>query len=145
MDEGSDEPFLLEADQGDVLTGAVSRAEVAALLADVVSRPEAVGRSFEVRRGAGAEAKGRAMAPRDYLRLLLKLVPGERDGGAGRAPRSSVAGCVFAWRCACRACVCVRAAALAAAVQPRHVARKAVRAPRSRLRYRPGSTRPRPP
>jgi uncharacterized protein YbjT (DUF2867 family) len=73
-EEGS---FLLEADQGDSISGTVTREEVAAAVAAALLRPEAVGKTFELRRNEARDAKGVEMGEKKFLRLFLKLALGE--------------------------------------------------------------------
>jgi uncharacterized protein YbjT (DUF2867 family) len=44
------EARLLEASQGDTISGRVSRAEAAAVIAAALDNPEAAGKTFELRR-----------------------------------------------------------------------------------------------
>ena len=49
------EACLLEADQGDTISGKVSRAEAAGVIVAALSNPDAAGKTFELRRcAAGA-------------------------------------------------------------------------------------------
>lgn len=82
LDDGNADvgPALLEADQGDAISGKVSRTEAAELAAVVLSSPDAVNKTFEVRRCEAVDAQGKTMGAREYQRLLLKLAPGERQG-----------------------------------------------------------------
>jgi hypothetical protein len=78
-EEGS---FLLEANQGDSMTGTTTREEVAAVVAAALLRPEAVGKTFELRRNEARDAKGVEMGDKQFLRLFLKLALGECVRGA---------------------------------------------------------------
>lgn len=56
LDDGSEAsaaPRLLEADQGDQISGKVSRPEAAAVIAAALDTPEAARTTFELRRCAG--------------------------------------------------------------------------------------------
>ncbi|KAG2502015.1 hypothetical protein HYH03_000510 [Edaphochlamys debaryana] len=87
IDSNEGGPFLLDADQGDVISGMISRDEAAALMAAALNSPEAVGKTFEVRRNEGPESKGkRSMASRDYLRLFLKLAQDKHRWRVGLQP-----------------------------------------------------------
>lgn len=81
-------PFQVEARQGDLISGMVSRQELAALVAAAAGSPAAVGKTFEVRRKAQPDdgAEGRGMGPRETLRLLLSLVEDWRRQRAGLEP-----------------------------------------------------------
>lgn len=53
LDDGSAasaEPRLLEADQGDAISGKVSRAEAATVVAAALASPDAANKTFELRR-----------------------------------------------------------------------------------------------
>ena len=75
-DTAEEGPFLLEADQGDSISGTITREEVAAAVEAALSRPEAVGKTFELRRNEARDAKGVEMEERKFLRLFLKLALG---------------------------------------------------------------------
>ncbi|GFR43419.1 hypothetical protein Agub_g4500 [Astrephomene gubernaculifera] len=80
-------PYLLEADQGDVAVGQISREEVAECLTMAVNMPEAVNKTFELRRNEAAESKGkRPMGRRDYNRLFLKLALDKHRWRVGLQP-----------------------------------------------------------
>lgn len=68
---------MLEADQGDTISGRVLRADAAALIVHALATPDAARKTFELRRSEAADAKGKAMTPAAYTRLFLKLAPGE--------------------------------------------------------------------
>ena len=95
LDDGSDEaagaPRLLEADQGDAISGRVSRREAAAVIAAALDAPEAARKTFELRRSEAADAAGKAMGAKEMRRLFLKLAPGEHDK---------------LWGCDCFVCLC---------------------------------------
>ncbi|KIZ06137.1 hypothetical protein MNEG_1822 [Monoraphidium neglectum] len=76
LDDGSAaaaEPRLLEADQGDSISGKVSRAEVALVVAAALASPDAANKTFELRRNEAVDAKGKTTGPRQLTRLFLKL------------------------------------------------------------------------
>ncbi|WIA12335.1 hypothetical protein OEZ85_012388 [Tetradesmus obliquus] len=72
-DKGIEGPALLEADQGDTLIGVISRDEAADTVLAALARPEAANKTLELRRGEGAEAKGKSMNEARFNRLFLKL------------------------------------------------------------------------
>lgn len=80
LDDSSDEssaPALLEVDQGDVISGKLSRADAAQVVAAALNNPDAALKTFEVRRSEARDAKGKAMTARNFTRLFLKLALGE--------------------------------------------------------------------
>jgi hypothetical protein len=74
-DAGAAGPALLEASQGDRVSGKVARADVAAVVAAAAGLPAAANKTIEVRRQAAADAQGAAMAPGDMLRMFLGAAP----------------------------------------------------------------------
>lgn len=72
-DAGAEGPALLEASQGDRISGKVARSDVAAVVAAAAGLPAAAGKTFEIRRQQAADAQGRAMTPVDYLRMMLSI------------------------------------------------------------------------
>lgn len=76
-DKGIEGPALLEADQGDTLIGVISRDEAADTVLAALVRPDAANKTLELRRGEGAEAKGKSMTEARFNRLFLKLALGE--------------------------------------------------------------------
>ncbi|KAI8465804.1 MAG: complex I intermediate-associated protein 30-domain-containing protein [Monoraphidium minutum] len=89
LDDGSPasaEPRLLEADQGDAISGRVSRAEAAALVAAALASPDAADKTFELRRSEAADAAGKPMGPRQFTRLFLKLAPDAHRWRVGLQP-----------------------------------------------------------
>eukprot|EP00879_Flechtneria_rotunda_P002013 GHRR01002190.1.p1 GENE.GHRR01002190.1~~GHRR01002190.1.p1 ORF type:complete len:439 (+),score=154.06 GHRR01002190.1:1582-2898(+) len=66
-------PALLEADQGDIISGEVSRDEAADAVLAAVSNPEATCKTFELRRCRAADAQGKTMTDKLFNRLFLKL------------------------------------------------------------------------
>lgn len=83
-------PFMLEASQGDRVSGRLTRGELASVVAAAACLPAAVGKTFELRRQESADAKGVAMTPRDFLRLLLGVAPDRRRPAAGLEPMPAV-------------------------------------------------------
>lgn len=79
-------PALLEASQGDRITGKVARSEIAALVATAAGLPAAANKTFEVRRSEAADAQGRSMGDLDILRLFLGVVPDRYRAKAGLEP-----------------------------------------------------------
>jgi hypothetical protein len=73
-DAGAAGPALLEASQGDRISGKVARADVAAAVAAAAGLPAASNKTIEVRRQAAADAQGAAIA-RDMLRMFLGAAP----------------------------------------------------------------------
>lgn len=69
-------PALLEADQGDSISGKVSRAEAAETVAAALARPEAAFKTFELRQSEAADAQD-TMSEAAFNRLFLKLSLGE--------------------------------------------------------------------
>lgn len=67
-------PFLLEADQGDMISGAVGRDELGMLIASALSMPDSAGKTMEVRRCEAKDARNRKgpMTPAEVTRLFLK-------------------------------------------------------------------------
>lgn len=51
--ESAAQPCLLEADQGDAISGRVARAEAASVVVAALSAPDAAAKTFELRRCAG--------------------------------------------------------------------------------------------
>jgi hypothetical protein len=74
---------LLEADQGDIITGKLSREQAAATVAACLQLPEAAFKTFELRASEASDAQGRAMAGADYRRMALGLALGEPRARAG--------------------------------------------------------------
>lgn len=70
-------PALLEADQGDTISGKVSRDEAAQAVAAALSRPDAAFKTFELRQSEAADAAGKSMSEAAFTRLFLKLSLGE--------------------------------------------------------------------
>eukprot|EP00775_Hariotina_reticulata_P006495 gene6495-6723_t len=71
-DRGNEGPALLEADQGDTISGKVSRDEAADTVLAVLASPEAAYKTFELRRSEAADAQGKPMNDNLFTRLLLK-------------------------------------------------------------------------
>lgn len=72
--EDLDTDFLLETQQGDNISGKISRQEVAKVVAEALNTPFATGKTFEVRRSEAADGKGSAMTSARLRRALLQLV-----------------------------------------------------------------------
>jgi hypothetical protein len=70
-------PALLEADQGDAISGKLSRAEAADTVVAALSRPDAAWKTFELRQNEAADAAGKEMSEAAFTRLFLKLSKGE--------------------------------------------------------------------
>jgi uncharacterized protein YbjT (DUF2867 family) len=85
-DAGAAGPALLDAAQGDRLTGKVARAEVAATVAAALASPAAVGKTFELRRSEAADAQGVAPSAADTRRMFLALVSDARRPAYGIPP-----------------------------------------------------------
>ncbi|GAB4820680.1 hypothetical protein N2152v2_007726 [Parachlorella kessleri] len=64
-------PFLLEAHQGDRISGKIGRDEVASLVLAATRLPSAANKTLEVRRSEALDGKGQAMGAGDVLRLFL--------------------------------------------------------------------------
>ena len=79
-------PFQLEARQGDLISGMLSRAELAALVAAAAGSPVAAGKTFEVRRAVAADVGWAEAGPRDALRLLLGCAPDTQRQQVGLEP-----------------------------------------------------------
>mmetsp|Transcript_26186 Transcript_26186/g.83691 ORF Transcript_26186/g.83691 Transcript_26186/m.83691 type:complete len:633 (+) Transcript_26186:205-2103(+) len=73
--EGEGEDVLIEAGQGDLITGTLSRADVARVLAAAVGSAEAAGKTFEVRRSQARDAQGVASDGEHLRGMLLRLCP----------------------------------------------------------------------
>ena len=85
---GATDPALLEASQGDRISGKVSRTDVASVVAAAVNLPGGVGvnKTFEVRRSEAADAQGREMTSQDMLRLFLGVAPDRFRAKIGLEP-----------------------------------------------------------
>jgi hypothetical protein len=77
LDDKGDAPALLEADQGDVISGRLSRDDAADTVVAALTRPHAARKTLELRRCEAADAQGKVMTPALFDRLFLKLAPGE--------------------------------------------------------------------
>jgi len=69
--EGS--PFLFDMQQGDRITGVMSRDDTADVIVAAALTPETVGKTFEVRRSEYIDGKGKAMTPANYNHAFLSL------------------------------------------------------------------------
>ncbi|KAF8071307.1 IP5P13 [Scenedesmus sp. PABB004] len=85
-DKGIEGPALLEADQGDTISGKVSRAEAADAVAAALCRPDAAWKTLELRRSEAADAQGKGMTPARFNRLFLKLALDRNRWRVGLAP-----------------------------------------------------------
>lgn len=103
-DSGDIGPALLEADQGDTISGKVTRDEAAATVAYALGSPEAAGKTLELRRSEAASDQGRGMDGRRFNRLFLKLALGERAGRRCRAVAAAAAAVHVAPSLALRVC-----------------------------------------
>lgn len=79
-------PALLELNQGDEFSGTTKRSEIAELIVQCTRRPEAVCKTFEVRRSPAPEAQDRPMTDAAYLKALLGLVRDEDRTKYGISP-----------------------------------------------------------
>lgn len=70
-------PALLEADQGDTISGKISRVEAAATVVAALRRPDASFKTFELRQSEAADAQGKEMSEANFTRMFLKLALGE--------------------------------------------------------------------
>lgn len=77
---------LLEASQGDTIIGVMSRDDVASTLVHASRSPGAAYKTFEVRRGRGRDAEGKAMSEDDFRTLFLKQVQDWRRVKIGLPP-----------------------------------------------------------
>jgi hypothetical protein len=78
LDDKGDVPScFLEADQGDSISGKVTRSEVAQLINVALGTPEVTGKTFELRRSESVDAQGKEMTARAYNRMFLKLALGK--------------------------------------------------------------------
>jgi hypothetical protein len=73
---------LLEADQGDIITGQLSREQAAAAVAACLLLPEMAYKTFELRASEAGDAQGRTMSQADYRRMALRLALGGRRRAA---------------------------------------------------------------
>jgi len=70
------EKYELELRQGDIISGAISRSEVASLVTTSLFQPGASGKTFEARRSEAKDGKGKdGVAPAVISRQILTLVP----------------------------------------------------------------------
>lgn len=72
-------PALLEADQGDVISGKLSRDEAAETVVAALTRADAAYKTLELRQNEAADAQGKPMSEAAFTRLFLKLALGETD------------------------------------------------------------------
>ncbi|PSC71557.1 nadh:ubiquinone oxidoreductase complex i intermediate-associated 30 [Micractinium conductrix] len=78
--------FLLEASQGDRITGRISREELASMVATALGTPAAAGKTAELRRQTAADAAGKSMSERDNVRLFLALAEDRHRPRVGLEP-----------------------------------------------------------
>lgn len=69
-DKNEGAPFLMEASQGDRISGGISRGEVAAAMVAALGSPLAAGKTFELRRNESADSKGKDMSAALWVNLL---------------------------------------------------------------------------
>ncbi|KAL4536080.1 hypothetical protein Ndes2437B_g05513 [Nannochloris sp. 'desiccata'] len=67
-------PALLEASQGDRISGKVARSEIAALAAAATGMAAATNKTIEIRRSEAGDAQGKAMGRAETLKLFLEAV-----------------------------------------------------------------------
>lgn len=79
-------PFLLEARQGDTISGNVSRHELARLVVTALSTPEAAGKTIEVRRSEAADAKGQSDSAAQLRRLFYTSTEDRNRAQIGLPP-----------------------------------------------------------
>jgi hypothetical protein len=65
-----------------MISGKVARSEAAAVMLAALGSPDSANKTFELRRSEAVDARGKAMGPRQFTRMFLKLSPGE--GGCWR-------------------------------------------------------------
>jgi len=80
-DVGAAGPALLEASQGDRISGKLTRSDVAAVVTAATVLPAATDKTFELRRQEALDAQGKAMTSVDMLRLFLGV---QRDARRAR-------------------------------------------------------------
>jgi hypothetical protein len=90
IDSNEGGPFILEADQGDSLSGYMGRDDVADLIVATLSLPEACSKTFEVRRSEAADRKGKSMDHKQYRRMFLKLAEDRNRWRVGLGPMPKV-------------------------------------------------------
>ncbi|PRW55975.1 nadh:ubiquinone oxidoreductase complex i intermediate-associated 30 [Chlorella sorokiniana] len=78
--------FLLEASQGDRITGRISREELASLAVAALGLPSAAQKTMELRRQEATDAADKAMTDLDNLRLFLGLVQDKHRQRVGLEP-----------------------------------------------------------
>jgi uncharacterized protein YbjT (DUF2867 family) len=84
--EEEEERFLLEARQGDAISGKISRAEVAQVVARALGTPLAAGKTFELRRSEARDGRGKGMSERAWQQLFLRLSADRHRARAGLLP-----------------------------------------------------------
>lgn len=73
IDSNEGGPFMLEADQGDTISGYMGRDDVADVILASLNSADACFKTFEVRRAESADSKGKGMSVQQYTRMFLKL------------------------------------------------------------------------
>lgn len=85
--EEEDVPHLIEAKQGDMISGKISRSELAATVAAAVNAGGAVvNKTMELRRVEAAGDKGKSMTPTSYLQIFLGAVEDSLRTRVGMEP-----------------------------------------------------------
>ena len=69
-----DGPYVIEAGQGDVISGAISRPELAQVIGSALRAASAGWKTVEVRRSEAKSDRGKGMKDADWTRLWLKTV-----------------------------------------------------------------------
>jgi len=72
-DNGAGRCRVLEAKQGDTISGKVSRFEVAEVVTQALGLPAALGKTLEVRRAEADDLKDSTMSSSDMLKMFLTL------------------------------------------------------------------------
>ncbi|CAL5221994.1 g4282 [Coccomyxa viridis] len=69
--EDEDKPWVLEAQQGDRISGKISRKEVASVAVSALSTEASIGKTVEIRRSEAGGDKGKGSTAKDLERLFL--------------------------------------------------------------------------
>ena len=85
-DAGAEGPALLEASQGDRISGKVARSDIADLISFGLNSSNALSKTFEVRRSEASDAQNKEMSSSDMLQLFLGLVQDSRRTKIGVPP-----------------------------------------------------------
>ena len=83
---GTDGPALLEASQGDRISGKIARSDVANVIGSAVNIPDSAFKTFEIRRSEAVDAQGKESSQSDMLQLFLRLVRDSRRPTIGLNP-----------------------------------------------------------